>query len=421
MALFHSWNAHKFRTSLPVFRTELMQAAKIGNKTTYTRCLYELEAKGYLCYQPAASPYQPSLVFMHDFSAMPISQIPTSKVSQNKTGKGIENDTEKGIGSKSGHDSEKATEKDSEPPVEKGIDTKNVTGNDTKKSIEHEQDRSIMERVAKKQTESSQINHNFSSLCLPAPITFFKPASFCRFCSDPASISVTIPDTVPITAPYTFLNTLPGTFPKNGNDSEKGTGKVLVNKINTINFQTNNNIHKDSINQQKVVIDQQKDVDQQELISQKDNPEKEKNTTSIPKENPAYELKPASFLTELPEEKEKVAEKRKRSLEAIPFTQSVYADKDVFVNAFAGTEFEQANLLYYHAALANWRDKTTGEPPLRKDWLALARTFMLNDIKAGKLVLFNHPVTHVKPHHPSIQNNGIDLPALFRLIDERHP
>ena len=94
--------------------------------------------------------------------------------------------------------------------------------------------------------------------------------------------------------------------------------------------------------------------------------------------------------------KEKVAPKRKVRVRTaaqdrpvrrpeVPFSESDLADLDSFIAAFAGTDFELANLRYYHEKVANWRKN--GEPPRRRDWKATTKTFMLNDIERNALVL----------------------------------
>lgn len=71
----------------------------------------------------------------------------------------------------------------------------------------------------------------------------------------------------------------------------------------------------------------------------------------------------------------------------IPFAQSEFYDLDRFVAAFAtDPKFADVNLDHYHEALRDWRDKHTGLPPVRTDWLATARTFIRNDRAAGRLV-----------------------------------
>jgi len=69
----------------------------------------------------------------------------------------------------------------------------------------------------------------------------------------------------------------------------------------------------------------------------------------------------------------------------IPFADSELAPLDTFLTAFVGTDYELANLRYYHELVGNWRQH--GEPPRRRDWLATSKKFMLNDMQDGKLKL----------------------------------
>jgi len=95
------------------------------------------------------------------------------------------------------------------------------------------------------------------------------------------------------------------------------------------------------------------------------------------------------------DQKEKVAPKRKTRSHTtqerkakrpeVPFAESELADLSAFIAAFTGTDFELANLRYYHEKVANWRKD--GEPPRRRDWKATAKTFMLNDVERNALVL----------------------------------
>ena len=91
-----------------------------------------------------------------------------------------------------------------------------------------------------------------------------------------------------------------------------------------------------------------------------------------------------------PASQEKVAPKRKVSGRGVGrpevlFAESELADPEAFIAAFAGTDFELANLRFYHQKVANWRKD--GLPPRRRDWKATAKNFMLNDIERNALVL----------------------------------
>ena len=52
-ALFFAWNSARFPAALPLNRDELMAAARIGNRDTYTATLRTLESFGLLIYQPS--------------------------------------------------------------------------------------------------------------------------------------------------------------------------------------------------------------------------------------------------------------------------------------------------------------------------------------------------------------------------------
>lgn len=67
-ALFHFWNAAKFRTPISINREETMAAARIGSANTYTRCLKELNAWGYIRYEPSFSPLVGSKIHLYTFS-----------------------------------------------------------------------------------------------------------------------------------------------------------------------------------------------------------------------------------------------------------------------------------------------------------------------------------------------------------------
>ncbi|MBD2716705.1 hypothetical protein KBK19_16795 [Microvirga sp. STR05] len=75
------------------------------------------------------------------------------------------------------------------------------------------------------------------------------------------------------------------------------------------------------------------------------------------------------------------------TLPDLPFSQSPLADVSAFVQAFQGTDYELADLRHYHQLVATWRDRKTGEEPRRKDWVATAKRFMLNDAADNRLKL----------------------------------
>ncbi|MDT0687354.1 hypothetical protein RM549_18590 [Salegentibacter sp. F188] len=64
MALFHEWNSSRFASEFFVNRRELMRVAKIGSKSTYHRCIVELDKWDYLSYFPSSNPYKGSKIKM---------------------------------------------------------------------------------------------------------------------------------------------------------------------------------------------------------------------------------------------------------------------------------------------------------------------------------------------------------------------
>jgi hypothetical protein len=64
MALFQEWNSSRFADEFYVNRRDLMRCAKIGSKSTYHRCVTELDSWNYLCYFPSNNPYKGSKIKM---------------------------------------------------------------------------------------------------------------------------------------------------------------------------------------------------------------------------------------------------------------------------------------------------------------------------------------------------------------------
>jgi hypothetical protein len=79
--------------------------------------------------------------------------------------------------------------------------------------------------------------------------------------------------------------------------------------------------------------------------------------------------------------------RRRAPLPELPFRQSTLYDFEAFTAAFAGTDYALADLRHYHQLIDNWRDKKTGLPPLRRDWVATSKKFMLNDAADNRLKL----------------------------------
>ena len=64
MALFLEWNSCRFADDFYINRRDLMVASKIGSKSTYHRCLRDLNSWDYLFYFPSKNPYKGSKIKM---------------------------------------------------------------------------------------------------------------------------------------------------------------------------------------------------------------------------------------------------------------------------------------------------------------------------------------------------------------------
>ena len=67
MALFLEWNSCRFADDFYINRRDLMVASKIGSKSTYHRCLRDLNSWDYLFYFPSKNPYKGSKIKMFNF------------------------------------------------------------------------------------------------------------------------------------------------------------------------------------------------------------------------------------------------------------------------------------------------------------------------------------------------------------------
>lgn len=64
-ALFIQWQRNEFVSPFPVTRRELMGFSKIASVATYHKCIKQLDAYGYIIYQPSFHPQKGSLVYWH--------------------------------------------------------------------------------------------------------------------------------------------------------------------------------------------------------------------------------------------------------------------------------------------------------------------------------------------------------------------
>ncbi|APY10431.1 hypothetical protein BWZ22_03875 [Seonamhaeicola sp. S2-3] len=67
IALFQLWNSNRFLEEFFINRDEVMQLSKIGSKSTYHRCIKELNHWKYIVYFPSHNPYRGSKIKMFKF------------------------------------------------------------------------------------------------------------------------------------------------------------------------------------------------------------------------------------------------------------------------------------------------------------------------------------------------------------------
>jgi hypothetical protein len=65
--LFQIWNYSRFPEEFYINREEVMEFSKIGSKSTYHRCIRELDSWKYLMYKPSHNPFKGSRVLLFQF------------------------------------------------------------------------------------------------------------------------------------------------------------------------------------------------------------------------------------------------------------------------------------------------------------------------------------------------------------------
>jgi hypothetical protein len=67
IALFQIWNYSRFPEEFYINREQAMESSKIGSKSTYHRCIRELDSWKYLMYKPSHNPFKGSRVRLFQF------------------------------------------------------------------------------------------------------------------------------------------------------------------------------------------------------------------------------------------------------------------------------------------------------------------------------------------------------------------
>jgi hypothetical protein len=67
VALFQIWNSNRFLEEFYINREEVMSFSKIGSKSTYHKCIKELDHWKYIIYYPSHNPFKGSKIKMFNF------------------------------------------------------------------------------------------------------------------------------------------------------------------------------------------------------------------------------------------------------------------------------------------------------------------------------------------------------------------
>ena len=108
----------------------------------------------------------------------------------------------------------------------------------------------------------------------------------------------------------------------------------------------------------------------------------------------------------------KPAKKPRQKSASCLMSESHYAMTAPFREAFTGTDYEHADLNYYHEVIYNW-SLSKGEK--RTDWIATAKGWMLRDSKKNELK--TNPNSKALPNEHALQQQSARAQQLG-LIDE---
>lgn len=92
LSLFSLWNKSHFSDKIFINRGDLMRIAKIGSKTTYAKCIRELDEWGYIDYSNNSNQHKTSTVSM-----IPLDEpVPSKKRTRNEPCNGTSDSTSMG-------------------------------------------------------------------------------------------------------------------------------------------------------------------------------------------------------------------------------------------------------------------------------------------------------------------------------------
>jgi len=82
MALFQFWNLNRFKNPFYINRGDVMRLSKIGSKSTYHKCLRDLDKWKYIIYYPSHNPLKGSEIKMYNYGTSS-SQVQGQLLEQN--------------------------------------------------------------------------------------------------------------------------------------------------------------------------------------------------------------------------------------------------------------------------------------------------------------------------------------------------
>ena len=85
LALFQEWNANRFAKKTFIARREIMKKSKIRSRTTYNRCITQLNKWGYINYHPSRDAFRGSMVEMNNPEKLANFVFEANELEKNRT------------------------------------------------------------------------------------------------------------------------------------------------------------------------------------------------------------------------------------------------------------------------------------------------------------------------------------------------
>ncbi len=96
------------------------------------------------------------------------------------------------------------------------------------------------------------------------------------------------------------------------------------------------------------------------------------------------------------------------------FSDSEIFDKTIFQQKLNGSQYESANIDWYHEQIKNWADSKDEK---KINWLAAAKNWMANDMKDGKFITKNFTPTQNGKGAKPATGADVSTKSVFDAID----